>query len=150
MRTSIYKEVDVFRTGAFQTHRSSTSALNVSGLFRKLASRHLERCREQKSHEWGGCSVKFATGETDRRPLSFMAQLDRRKNSHNSEGHDLNIQSPTESIICIDETTDQILSKLLPFMRTTIFHPSYREPPLLSSQTFGAVVGSEVRRSYDT
>ncbi|KAI4257068.1 MAG: hypothetical protein L6R42_005877 [Xanthoria sp. 1 TBL-2021] len=72
-----------------------------------------------------------------------MAQLDRRKNSHNFEGHDLNIQSPTESIICIDETTDQILSKLLPFMRTTIFHPSYREPPLLSGHTFGAVVGSQ-------
>lgn len=149
MRTSIYKEVDTFRTGAFYTHGSSTSPLNVSGLFRKRAFRHLERCREQKSQEWGECFVKFATGETDSKPLSFMAQLDRRKNGQNIEGHDPGIQPSIESIVCIEETTDQILSKLVPFMRTTILHPDYREPPLLSGQTFGAVVGSEVRRICD-
>ena len=79
-----------------------------------------------------------------------MAQLDRQKESEDLERPDLDVQSLTERIICIHETTDQILSKVLPFMRSAMLHTSYREPPLLSSQTFGAVVDSEVRRKYDT
>ena len=36
MRTSIYKEVDIFRIGAFYTHRFSISALNIQVSFVKL------------------------------------------------------------------------------------------------------------------
>ena len=155
MRTSIYKEVEIFRTGALLNTYGSfcyIHAENVSGFFRQLASRPLERWKEQKSQERVECFVKLASGEGDAISLCCMSQLDRRKNSHGFKGHDVDdIQSPSENIIiCIDETTDQILSELLPSLRTTIFHPSYGEPPLLSSQTFGAVARSEVRRSYDT
>ncbi|KAL9039225.1 MAG: hypothetical protein Q9180_002654, partial [Flavoplaca navasiana] len=52
-------------------------------------------------------------------------------------------------MVCIDETTDQIFSKLLPYIRSTIFHPSYGEPPLHSSQTFRAISQSVASRSYD-
>ncbi|KAI4235839.1 MAG: hypothetical protein LQ349_002904 [Xanthoria aureola] len=128
MRTSIYKEVEIFRTG----------------FFRKLASRPLERWKEQQSQERVECFVKLASGAGDAISLCCISQLDRRKNSHGLEGHDVDdFQSLSGNLICIDETTDQILSKLLPSLRTTIFHPSYREPPLLSSQTFSAVARSE-------
>ncbi len=94
---------------------------------------------KQNWQERGTCFVNFASAESDSSPLSLSAQLER---------HDPNIQNSTESAVCIDETTDQILAKLLPYLRTTIFHPSYREPPLLSSQTFCAVVESQVSRSH--
>lgn len=152
MRTSIYKEVEIFRTGALLNTRVFyyIHAETSSGFFRKLASRPLERGKEQKSQARVECFVKLASGEGDAISLSCMSPLDRRKNSHGFEGQDVDVQSPSENVVCIDETTDQILSKLLPSLRTTIFHPNYREPPLLSSQTFGAVARSEVRRSYNT
>ncbi|KAL8982461.1 MAG: hypothetical protein Q9205_003029 [Flavoplaca limonia] len=90
----------------------------------------------------------MATGGTEPSSMPFIAQLDRRKDYQSDEGHDLNMQFPIERIVCMDETTDQVVSKLLPYMRSTIFHPSYGEPPLLSSQTFGMIVQSEVSRSY--
>ncbi|KAL8673372.1 MAG: hypothetical protein Q9168_002198, partial [Polycauliona sp. 1 TL-2023] len=128
MRTSIYKEVDVFCTGYFG----------------KMASRQLERCEEQKSQERGECFIKFATGATDSgSSLSFICQLDRRKEAGGFETRDHHTQGPMQRIMCIDGTADQILSKLLPYMRKTILHPNYNEPPLLSSQTFGAISRSE-------
>ncbi|KAL8882488.1 MAG: hypothetical protein Q9192_007575, partial [Flavoplaca navasiana] len=108
-----------------------------------IASRQLAGFEEQKSQEWVSCFVKLATGGTEHSSLPFTAQLDRRKDYQSNEGRDLNMQLPIERIVCIDETTDQVFSKLLPYMRSTIFHPSYGEPPLLSSQTFGMIVQSE-------
>ncbi|KAL8644710.1 MAG: hypothetical protein Q9226_007630 [Calogaya cf. arnoldii] len=126
-----------------QGRAQKVRALNVSGLFCKVASHHLERRREQNIQEWGECFIEFASGDTISSPLSFMAKLDRRKESEDLERPDLDVQTPTERIICIHETTDQTLSKLLPFMQSNILHTSYREPPLLSSPTFGAVLESE-------
>lgn len=125
-----------------------TSVLNVLGHFRRIASHQLAGSEEQKSQEWVSCFVKIATGGTEPSSLPFIAQLDRRKEYRSYEGHDLNMQFPIERIVCIDETTDQVFSKLLPHMRSTIFHPSYGEPPLLSSQTFGMIVQLEVFKNY--
>ncbi|KAL8785221.1 MAG: hypothetical protein Q9213_003490 [Squamulea squamosa] len=110
-------------------------AQKVRGVFRKLASCNLERLRGHNPHEQGECIIKFAAADCDLSPLSFSAQLDQ-----------------ADSVVCVDQTPDQVSSKLLPYMRATVSHPSYEEPPLLSNRTFGIAVRSEdtlLAQSFD-
>ncbi|KAL8766346.1 MAG: hypothetical protein Q9209_006873 [Squamulea sp. 1 TL-2023] len=83
----------------------------------------------------GECIIKLAAANDNLSPLSFSAQLDQ-----------------AENVVCIDQTPDQISSKLLPYMRAIISHPGYEEPPLLSKRTFNIAVGSEdklIAQSFD-
>ncbi|KAL9604556.1 MAG: hypothetical protein Q9179_001816 [Wetmoreana sp. 5 TL-2023] len=112
VRTNIYKELDVFNTGAF-------------GI---MASRLLERSQGQSRLRRGQYSIRFAHAEKDVAPISFGARLEQRQDTQNAGTFGTETLPTALEVPFLDETPEQISSKLLPYMQMTISHLSYEEP----------------------
>ncbi|KAL8818427.1 MAG: hypothetical protein Q9223_002932 [Gallowayella weberi] len=117
--------------------------LKVPGLFRSIATQYLERWRDRSSLEQGQCFIQFAHADNDINPLTFVAQWDGRKGGQSLEAYEFDVTNLAPKVVLIDETTDRICAKLLPYMQATVSHASFGEPPLLSRQTFSMAAESK-------
>ncbi|KAL8809687.1 MAG: hypothetical protein Q9200_003203 [Gallowayella weberi] len=99
------------------------------------------RCRMLR--KTGQCFIQFAHADNDINPLTFVAQWDGRKGGQSLEAYEFDVTNLAPKVVLIDETTDRICAKLLPYMQATVSHASFGEPPLLSRQTFSMAAESK-------
>ncbi|KAL8798786.1 MAG: hypothetical protein Q9182_006398 [Xanthomendoza sp. 2 TL-2023] len=102
------------------------------------------------SLEQGQCFIQFAHADNDINPLTFVAQLEGRKGGQSLEAYEFDVTNLASKVVFLDETTDRICAKLLPYMQATVSHASLGEPPLLSRQTFSMAAESKVHGSLPT
>ncbi|KAL8948146.1 MAG: hypothetical protein Q9222_005645 [Ikaeria aurantiellina] len=120
VRTNIYKELEVFQTGLFQ----------------EFASRFLEHYKFESGMTSRQCYVNYVSTESDVRPMSFSSQDTIQGNSQQRGEPQPNEEHEEINARYLNETTEQISSKLLPFMQAIVLQLIDHEPPLLTKQTF--------------
>ncbi|KAL8700587.1 MAG: hypothetical protein Q9224_000903, partial [Gallowayella concinna] len=127
------------------SERFHTRAQKVRGKFTDSRRQEVQEIRKK-----GACircrmlRKTFAHAGNDIDSLTFGAQLDRRKDGQSLEGYEFNVPN-LAPVIFIDETTDRICAKMLPYMQATISQESFGEPPLLSQKTFSMAAESKDR-----
>ncbi|KAL8986649.1 MAG: hypothetical protein Q9177_004071, partial [Variospora cf. flavescens] len=139
VRTNIYKELDIFHPDINVGNDSSTPE---PGYPEALASQLLTH-RENNGPAQGDryrIGVKYAN--SDASPMPFTIQLCKQQTVDGTEDPAIGQNANVRDATLLNDSTDQIAAKLLPYMRATISHPSYEEVDPLIGRTLRRVLNS--------
>ncbi|KAL8715266.1 MAG: hypothetical protein Q9220_001224 [cf. Caloplaca sp. 1 TL-2023] len=107
-----------------------------TGLFKKVPSQYLEQREGQGMITSRQSYIRLVNVESDVRPMSFSTQDDIQQNSRQSRESKSDEENEETSIFYLNETIEQISSKLLSYIRTVAPQLVDQEPSLLTNQTF--------------